>query len=313
MGVLFNLSGPASPDSPSATPPIPCPLEIRYAGLLAIGSVHQSAEYVVELKADPPSSNSRYSVGLEVGTVAGNTISQTLDEVTTEQVHDWADNSALIIFVLPADRARWFRIDRVSSPGTSVDCSMKSAYWLNEPKHEATGYFDDGVAWINIGKPTLVQVDAPLNATQPTYAYPQAALDSNTEGDVDVVTTIGADGTASDTTLQHSSAGFYLDNAAFAAVRYGTFKPAHLPTALGGANLSVKWELKFTYRIVKVGITIGPTGAVEKTWIASPSRDTHANDAALKAAASSHFKPPLSNGSPTTKDYQTIYNFVGVQ
>ena len=60
---------------------------------------------------------------------------------------------------------------------------------------------------------------------------------------------------------------------------------------------------------VTVLITIGTSGQVMSATIESSSGNASLDQAALKAARASTFKPPLVNGVPTQRDYLIIYTF----
>lgn len=60
---------------------------------------------------------------------------------------------------------------------------------------------------------------------------------------------------------------------------------------------------------VTVRITVGPSGAVLAESIQESSGNPLLDQAALKAAKESTFKPPTSNGVPTQRDYLIIYTF----
>lgn len=60
---------------------------------------------------------------------------------------------------------------------------------------------------------------------------------------------------------------------------------------------------------VTVRVTIGPDGSVENVALVESSGSKLLDDAALQAARSSTFRPPLENGVPTTRDYLIIYTF----
>ena len=60
---------------------------------------------------------------------------------------------------------------------------------------------------------------------------------------------------------------------------------------------------------VTVRVTIGPDGRVEEASLALSSGSKLLDDAALDAARTSTFKPPLVNGVPTTRDYLIVYTF----
>jgi periplasmic protein TonB len=60
---------------------------------------------------------------------------------------------------------------------------------------------------------------------------------------------------------------------------------------------------------VQIRITIGPQGQVLAAEIASSSGNPQLDQAALKAAKESTFKPPLVNGVPTQRDYIIDYTF----
>ena len=60
---------------------------------------------------------------------------------------------------------------------------------------------------------------------------------------------------------------------------------------------------------VTVRVTIGPQGQVMGAIISSSSGNPLLDQAALKAARESTFKPPLVGGVPTQRDYLIIYTF----
>jgi protein TonB len=60
---------------------------------------------------------------------------------------------------------------------------------------------------------------------------------------------------------------------------------------------------------VTVRVTIGPQGQVVQAVIASSSGNPLLDDAALKAARQTTYKPPMVNGVPTQRDYLVIYTF----
>jgi periplasmic protein TonB len=60
---------------------------------------------------------------------------------------------------------------------------------------------------------------------------------------------------------------------------------------------------------VTIRITIGPQGQVMTATISSSSGNPLLDNAALKAARDSTFKPPMVNGVPTQRDYLIIYTF----
>lgn len=60
---------------------------------------------------------------------------------------------------------------------------------------------------------------------------------------------------------------------------------------------------------VTVRVTIGPDGRVEDVVLVTSSGSRLLDDAAIEAAETSSFRPPLENGVPTTRDYLIIYTF----
>ena len=60
---------------------------------------------------------------------------------------------------------------------------------------------------------------------------------------------------------------------------------------------------------VTVRVTIGPDGQVADAVITQSSGNALLDDAALRAARDSVFKPPLFDGTPTTREYLIIYTF----
>jgi protein TonB len=58
-----------------------------------------------------------------------------------------------------------------------------------------------------------------------------------------------------------------------------------------------------------IRITIGPQGQVMDASVTSSSGNAMLDNAALKAAKQSRFKPPMVNGVPTQRDYLIIYTF----
>jgi protein TonB len=60
---------------------------------------------------------------------------------------------------------------------------------------------------------------------------------------------------------------------------------------------------------VTIRVTIGPQGQVESAVISTSSGNPQLDQAALKAAKDSTYKPPLANGVATTQDYLIIYTF----
>lgn len=60
---------------------------------------------------------------------------------------------------------------------------------------------------------------------------------------------------------------------------------------------------------VTVRVTIGPDGQVADAVITQSSGNALLDDVALNAARDSVFKPPLFDGTPTTREYLIIYTF----
>jgi protein TonB len=60
---------------------------------------------------------------------------------------------------------------------------------------------------------------------------------------------------------------------------------------------------------VTVRVTIGPQGQVLAAVISSSSGNPLLDEAALKAAKETTYKPPMVNGVPTQRDYLVIYTF----
>jgi len=60
---------------------------------------------------------------------------------------------------------------------------------------------------------------------------------------------------------------------------------------------------------VLVSVVIGPQGQLVESSIRSSSGSKLLDDAALKAATSSTFRPPLHNGVPTQRAYLIRYTF----
>ena len=60
---------------------------------------------------------------------------------------------------------------------------------------------------------------------------------------------------------------------------------------------------------VTIRVTIGPQGQVVAAVISSSSGNPLLDEAALRAARETTYKPPLLNGVPTQRDYLVIYSF----
>ena len=60
---------------------------------------------------------------------------------------------------------------------------------------------------------------------------------------------------------------------------------------------------------VTIRVTIGPDGRVEDATLVRSSGSKLLDDAALDAARTSTFRPPLVNGVPTARDYLIVYTF----
>jgi TonB family protein len=251
IGAAFGLSAAAV--LIGATPVYAaCPLSINYAGYIAIGSAHHTAEYVIELDSNGDRLDPSFSVQLTAGWDSGATIPLTINNVALENRGLGSHGSATLLAVLPYGGVRWIQIDGLNAGSSqAADCSADPKFTLTGSLYDASQTFDDGAAWIASDSPTVIQIVGPRIIHRVSPDYPSFARERGDQGDVTITAIIGADGTATDIEVNKSSGSGLLDASSVAAAKAWKFAPAMLPANLGGAPVPIKVLIINTFALVQ--------------------------------------------------------------
>ncbi|HYK54175.1 MAG TPA: energy transducer TonB [Candidatus Eremiobacteraceae bacterium] len=238
VGVQLGFSLPYMPlDAKS------CRLSVALAQLVAVGSSHQSGEYLIQIKSAPKTKGS-FAIRLTAQPEDGPPIPLVVNDFDTTEGQK---NSQRILVVLPTPGIKWFAVDGDDSPRGNETCPLEYRSLVRSPSLPTT--FDDAAPWAKLAQPVVVTIsDADfLNRAHPEY--PDMAKEQNDQGDVAVAFVVAPDGTVSDAWIYQSSGNALLDEASMSAISRSTFKPARLPTAYGGGAIASAYLVIYTFSL----------------------------------------------------------------
>lgn len=236
----------------SVSTPVPvraasdCGFAVEFAELLAIGTTHREALYLISVYSHDQTNNPRFPAGYHfiAGTDGGATTA--LDEQgTTPSDNGWG--SAMFLVVLPAPGVRWFNLDSVAVDGKSTICA-DDRYILPQALYSTDGNFDDTVT-AQTPLPLIVYFQPPPFVHKAQPDYPVSARVNNLQGEVSVAVTIDATGKTTDATVVSSSGYQSLDDAAANAARASGFGTPMLPAALGGKPIAMRLVIIYTFSL----------------------------------------------------------------
>ena len=223
-----------------------CPASIGMADFHAIGSVHRTGQYIVELDM---SGRQPLSIQLTAGTDGGSTFPFSASDITFDETFKANSGARLVLVTFPSGGIRWFRIDSVQDgAGITVSCSHGEIYSLPADLYSTDQSFDDSARSAG-SNPTVIELSGPTITAKAEPEYPVLAQEDNIEGTVEVLLTVHIDGSAGEFTVLKSSGSALLDDAALTAVKRTPYAPAHLPQSMGGAPIEAKCVFVFTFKL----------------------------------------------------------------
>ncbi|HET9343602.1 MAG TPA: energy transducer TonB [Candidatus Eremiobacteraceae bacterium] len=250
-----------------------CPLRLAYAGLVALGTPHGTAEYELDFAPGQGYDTGPFTVKVTATISDSSRVDFEVEAVSTKVSGTVTGEGEERVYPFAAE-VRSFRIDSARDWKGLSTCSADPGYAVADDSKSSVVSFDDGpgAAWPLKSAGQIEIVDADFTGRQ-APEYPKAAAANGLEGvglfegyayyrnkDFDdlansegvggsaiVLVVINADGSVATASIYQSSGNAVLDQASLKAARASTFKPARLSKALGGAAITSAYLIVYAF------------------------------------------------------------------